>query len=566
MTRFPTSGFASLLAAARDFADAQPALAGLLGRTVVDPTIERMREGLAYLGATLVDKTGEFQADGFRTLAEVVAPSLLRPFPAATIVELSADRMTRVNTGAEITTREPAPCRFRLVSDVDVGPLRVERARVVRGGSIAGDALQFAVSTPAEAGLRSAVGSRLRLYIDGSREVALLLLDHVLSHTDRCELTLPGGITIPLGKMRSYGTRVEDALAPEIDAPQTAFAFAREYFLLPEKFSFFELTGFDRALDGISAREAIVTIHFDAQVPGRVVLDEDALRPHCVPAVNLFSTTSEPHVVGPEISSFPVRVAGLPFAQGGVYAVVAANAIPLSDLKASPKVLPPLRRFRAANLPTDFPYAFSTELVLSPARTEADVVLTLSCPRGYAPPHAPHALSLNLLATNRARGGALRPGELTEPGAGFPANVRARNLIACSPYVPAATGVELMLQASKRAAIARQDTLFTLKNLLLSLLPRRGVEPAAVRANLARIAALASLEVGMAVDSAEARHGYRAEFTLDETPFRGLGDVALFLRLLGNAFEAHVSTNRFYLCEALCTKNNIRLTFPRKTE
>jgi len=91
MARLPYTDVRDLAASAEKFSAMLPALAGALSQPTTDAPLERTREGLLYLGAACIDRVRELEAEGQRALADVVAPDLLRPFPAATILELSAE-------------------------------------------------------------------------------------------------------------------------------------------------------------------------------------------------------------------------------------------------------------------------------------------------------------------------------------------------------------------------------------------------------------------------------------------------------------------------------------------
>jgi type VI secretion system protein ImpG len=556
MARLPKSGVGSLFAAAERLAEAQPALAGSLARTSNDPSLERVREGLFYLGATIVDQIRELELDGFRAIADVVAPALARPFPAATVIELSVAEgpVERVLAGAEVTSRGSLSCRFRTVSDVDVGPVRIDGLRLGEQGS-----LRFELIAGGQAPRAAAVGDRLRLFVEGPRDSSLLLVAHALAHGGRAELSFEGGTGAV--RVEGYGLGADDVLAPEPDGPSTGLALLREYFLLPEKFAFLELRGIPAALSGSRADRATVTLSFDAPLPPRASLAGGRLRPNCTPAVNLFPATSEPRVFRPGRSQFPVRVAGLSRDHGGVYAVLSASALVCSGA-ADPIRLPPLRRFGAAQLGAAFPYAYSVKVVASTMHDEPDVFVAICSPRGARTVSEPHVVSLELLATNRDRASMVLPGELVDAGLGMPSRVHLRNVVATSPYVPPAAGLELALQTLAQTAIPGADPLFSLKSLLFASVPRARVAAAVLRANLARIDALERLQIGVGVDQGRTRRGYVASFELDDSHFDGLGDVALFVRLLHHALEAQSSVNHFYRCNAVCTKSGARLRWP----
>ena len=422
--------------------------------------------------------------------------------------------------------------------------------------------MRFDLLAVGELTLADCVAGRARFFVEGARDSALLLVAHVLGHASRAELSVEGGGSAVLGAVRPYGMRPEHALAPEPDGPYTGMSLLREYFLCVEKFCFFELGGLTPALRGNPARRATVTLWFDESLPAHAAIAPTGIRAHCVPAVNLFRSTAEPWVFEPGHPSAPVRVAGSSRSDAGVYAVLGASASPRDDDAAPPIPLLPVRRFGAGSIERGFPYAFSTRLVAGTDGADPDVVMCLTSPRGRVPNLAPHVVSVDVLATNRSRATAVRTGELSEAGPGMPPGVRARNIVPSSAHVRPAVGPELALQVAVRAAVPDGDALFTLQSRLLALVPRHGVDPAMVRAQVARVAAIQRLDVEPAADVARACRGYDVHIAIDESPFQGLGDVALFVRLLHAAFEAQASVSRFYRCKATCVKSGARIVWP----
>jgi hypothetical protein len=144
----------------------------------------------------------------------------------------------------------------------------------------------------------------------------------------------------------------------------------------------------------------------------------------------------------------------------------------------------------------------------------------------------------------------------------MPKGVHVKNITPTSPYVPPPLATELALHVAVRAAVPDGDPLYALRSRLFGLVPRRGADRALVRAHVARVRALEELEVSVALDPAQARRGYEARVGLDETPFSGLGDVALFVRVLSAALEAQTSVGHFVRCTATCTKSGARIVWP----
>jgi type VI secretion system protein ImpG len=383
MARLPRTSVARLIEAAARFAARQPALAGMLGVTSNDPDLERVREGVFFLGATVTDQIRRFEADGYAALAEIAAADLRRPFPAASIVELAATGgdVIHIDHGAELHVRGNAPCRFRIVGDLDVGPVRIENCR------IEGErrrSLCFDLVSQGGAPLSRGIGNSLRLFIDEPRETAFLLLSHMLSHTRRVEVRRQSGETLPLKGIRARGYGPRDALAPEPDGVSAGSSLVREYFLLPERFLLLDLLGIADALGESVDERASVNLHFDAPVPQRVLVSPEGLRAHCAPVVNLFPTTAEPRIFRPGTSEFAVRVAGSSSAEAGPYAVVRVSATPLTGQDWVVDV-PPLRRFGAVPMAPAFPYVFATKAARLLAGEEPETVVVLTTTPGTLP-------------------------------------------------------------------------------------------------------------------------------------------------------------------------------------
>jgi type VI secretion system protein ImpG len=560
MARLSRIGLSRLLRAASRFAREQPALAGMLGSVSHDPDAERMREGLFYLAATVLRQIDRFEADGHAALADIAAPDLKRPFPSATLVELTStsDGVTRVESGAELTVRGNPRCRFQIVGGLDVGALGIEACRIESKRRLS---MRFNVVARGKGPLASNVGDALRIYIDEPRDSALLLLSHVLSHTSRVELRRGNGQTLRLAGIRAWGCASDETLCPEPDGIGEGTSLVREYFLFPEKFLLLDVFGLQDALEGTVDTSATVIVRFDASVPERVLLTPEGLRAQCAPAVNLFRATAEPRVFEPKVNSFPLRVAGLPREEGGPYAVLRMSAVKLSGDR-TPVEVPALRRFGAVPLNPSFPYMHSTKTADVRTGSEPEILATLTADPDALPVMDPHAISIDLLATNRKLGGRVRTGELCENGRGVPSTIRARNILPASPYEPPSVGVDFALRATQRASVPSQNPLRAIHSRLFSLVPSSALDSDAARALRERIHAVEQIEVDVISNAAQTRQGYRATLTIDESPFAGLGDVALFCRILHRLLDDRASLNRFFACEAVCTKSGARLRWP----
>jgi len=322
-----------------EFAQAYPKIAsrlGIDGVEVVDPYVERLLEGVAFLTAR-VQLELELQFPALTSnLLEIVYPHYLAPTPSMMIAAFEPDmenaaledgylipRHTEMRS--EVTDQDHTPCVFRTATDVTLWPLEITEAEYIdgRGELVAAGVAQ---GTDAKAGIR------LRLARHGGMPIADLSLDRLTlflneqggknwalhellgtqvtgvvgRSTDRRAdwvASLPNGGVWPKGFDR------DEALLPTPRQSFDGYRLLQEYFAMPERFHFVELTGLSMALT--RARGSDVDIYIllqngDPDIASGV--SPDAFTLNATPAINLFhkrcdrvhvtSSRVEHHVVG----------------------------------------------------------------------------------------------------------------------------------------------------------------------------------------------------------------------------------------------------------------------------
>src|SRR5438046_524114 len=81
---------------------AAPRMAAHLAERSKDPDVERLLEGVAYLAAQVDEKLDERVALSIQLAFDLFFPGYLSPMPAASVVELQADKLTFVPRGTEV--------------------------------------------------------------------------------------------------------------------------------------------------------------------------------------------------------------------------------------------------------------------------------------------------------------------------------------------------------------------------------------------------------------------------------------------------------------------------------
>jgi len=302
-----------------EFAAAYPKIAsrlGVEGVEVLDPYVERLLEGVAFLSAR-VQLELELQFPAFTDhLLEIVYPHYLAPTPSMMVAAFTPDfsnaalkdgfvlpRHTALRSG--IVEGAQSACVFRTAADVTLWPLEIAQAEYIDGrGALV--AAGVARDTEARAGIRLRLRrgdggpiaelplDRLRLFIDGQSGISWPL--HELLCTEVTGLTgrstdrradwsemLNGGRVLPAG------FDAAEALLPTPRRSFDGYRLLQEYFAMPERFHFVDLDGLAPALARATAADVDIYILLrDGKAALGPAITPEAFTLNAVPAVNLF--------------------------------------------------------------------------------------------------------------------------------------------------------------------------------------------------------------------------------------------------------------------------------------
>ena len=342
-----------------EFAESHPKIAsrlGMEGIEVLDPYVERLLEGVAFLTAR-VQLELELQYPAFTShLLEVVYPHFLAPTPSMMIAELRPDMDNAglvegyvVPRHSQLRSALPegaqSACIFRTANDLTLWPVEVTEAEYIDGrGALV--AAGVAVDPAARAGIR------LRLRRHGGLPISELALDRltvflggqgakgwklhellcsenlgvVARSTDRradWTQALKGGL-VPRGFERS------EALLPTPRQSFDGYRLLQEYFAMPERFHFVDICGLSGATmrcDGAEVDLYILLTHGMPEIEAGIT--PDAFTLNCVPAVNLFEKRCDRVQVTPRDVEHHVvadRTAPLDFEIYSILGVTGINA------------------------------------------------------------------------------------------------------------------------------------------------------------------------------------------------------------------------------------------------
>ena len=302
-----------------EFAEAYPKVAARLGMEsseVVDPYVERLIESVAFLSAR-VQLEMELQFPAFtRHLLEIVYPHYLAPTPSMMIVAFQPDATNaamkdgyRLARGTALRSAlgegDQTACMFHTAHDVTLWPLVISEAEYIDGrGQLV--AAGLAKDVDARAGIRlrlSRVGGEpiselsidsLTLYLTGlvgrNWELHELLCTQVTGIAGRSTDRRADWIEpLKTGQVRPKGYDQAEALLPTPKRSYDGYRLLQEYFGMPERFHFVDLSGIGPAVKRATGPDLDIYIFLrDGRADIAPSITPESFHLYATPAINLF--------------------------------------------------------------------------------------------------------------------------------------------------------------------------------------------------------------------------------------------------------------------------------------
>lgn len=304
---------------AAEFSDRFPKIANRLnlsGSDIRDPHVERLIQAFAYLNA----RTRHKLDDSFPELADamlgILYPHMVAPVPSMSILRFGLNPTQKdqiagipIPSGRSLETEEILghQCRFQTCYPVRLYPMKVERVRLLpqpfSGPATpqkanAECAMRFEINTfDPKKKFGSYRLDRFQFYINISNfEKAARLLQCVLE--DCIEIVLAGDDgqveTLSPKCVRHVGLSPEEAVIPDNARSFPGYRLLTEYFVLPQKFLFFEVTGMTpEILAKMGSRLQLSLLLKDFPEDLENVVSEKTILTGCTPVINLFHRTAD---------------------------------------------------------------------------------------------------------------------------------------------------------------------------------------------------------------------------------------------------------------------------------
>jgi type VI secretion system protein ImpG len=536
---------------AREFSEAHPAIAPLLGGPSPDPDVERVLEGVAYLTGLLHRKVDDDFPEIIHGLMDIVFPHYLRPLPSTSIVSFTPKpgirETIRVPAGISLASVpvEGIRCIFRTCFETEAHPLRLISAETVTRENepirirltLELSGINLSQWTPSKltflTGDQLSTGADLFLFL--TRYTRNIILNPV-----------SGGEPLVLGteSLIPVGFEPENVLIPSPTRSFAGYRLLQEYFLLPFKFLFFELRGWERWKQRGNGGRFEIIFELERKLPftpPRVGSEHFHL--FAVPVVNVFSDESEQVLFDHRTDKVRVRPSRKSREHYRVYSV--DKVVGYEQGRVTKKEYVPLEIFSRHR---GNAAVYQIVHARSPIDGLPELFLSFGSPPDSPAPE-PETLSMDVTYTNGSLPERLQLGDISQQTSDSPGLLDFRNIIPPTrPVEPALDGNVLWKFLSHLSlnflSVANADTL---RELLRLYIFQEGDSRTGVAASLKRIEGIEDLTVRPIdrIVNGVIMRGQHVEMTVRSDHYAGTGDMYLFGSVMQAFFGVYSAMNTF---------------------
>lgn len=328
---------------ATEFAREFPKIAGRLGIEdfpCVDPYVERLLEGFAFLAARVQLKIDSEFPRFTQNLLETAYPHYLAPTPSMAVVQINPDLTEPGLAEGPVIERdavmrsllgkgEVTPCEYRSSHAVRLWPVRIAEARYYTRDL---PLLELSEVPEAPAGVKAALRihidataglpfnktklDALTFFIDGADQTPFRIYEALIGHAKGVVVrpNLPKGVRagkfhrfIDASEIRRVGYSMKEALLPYDSRSFQGYRLLHEYFAFPQRFLFVEIGGLRPAVEACGHGSLDIIVLLDQEsIDLEGAVTKDNFRLNCTPALNLFPKRADRIFVSDRQSEFQV--------------------------------------------------------------------------------------------------------------------------------------------------------------------------------------------------------------------------------------------------------------------
>lgn len=520
----------------------------MLSGQASDPDVERLLEGTAFLSGLLQQKIDDHLPEVIHSLTNFIFPHLLKAIPSVTIVRFAPRKglqeSLKISTGTKLGARpvQEVSALFQTCFDCLVQPLEITE---INGSGSAGQGQQIEISFELTGpGLDSWIPDPLPFFLGGSYSRASDIFYLLTRKLRRIVVESEDGSTIalPAKAVQPTAFQRKSSLLPYSDNSFSGYRHLQEFFLLPHKFLFLELTGLNGWQNRGKGTRFKLRFEFESASISLPKMSLDSFLLSTVPAINLFSHEAEPVVL--DHTTDKIRI--IPALQDGkrpeIYSVESVTGYTRGAMTRKEYIA--ASRFSTAKDAN----IFSLNHSISPVHNRPQLALQFAYP-SHASPLVEETLSMELLCTNGDIPQQLKPGDICQATSSTPELVDFSNLMKPTlPIDPPLAGNVLWQLLSHLSlnllSLASVENLVELLNLYIFQQDR---DRGRISSNKKRVQGIEEFTVQQTnkLVRGQMMRGQKITVVARSDFFASLGDFCLFSMVLDNFFSEYCSLNTF---------------------
>ena len=534
-----------------EFSKTHPIAAPMLSGPKPDPDVERLLEGVAFLNGLLQQKLDDEFPQLIHNLMDVIFPHYMKPIPSLSIVAFKPKpgliESITVPAGTSLNSIpvDGTPCIFRTCFDVEAHPLHVVSldTRSKSTGQPESMKLTMEFTGPGldrwnPKGLSFLTGGT---YSQGTDVFSLLTryLRHIVIRP------MEGGspCVLPAECLVPTGFDPNNSLFPFPAQSFYGYRLLQEYFIMPSKFLFLDLRGWDRWRDrGRGSRFEIIfefnpsSINFPSITAENIVL-------FCTPVINLFNMEAEPVILDHREGRIRVRPAAKEHSHFNVYSVTEVVGYSRGSVEKTTYL--PLDLFRTLE---SGDAAYQMMRYRSPIDDSIDVYLTFPYDTKGPEPKV-QTLSIETTCTNGQLPEKLQFGDINVETSDSPALLTFGNVIPPSFYVEPPHGRNVLWKFLSHLTLNFLSVATTqnLKELLTLYVLEEGRDRTRISANMREIQGITDLSLAPVRRLVRGNmvQGQRIALSANRDYFASMGNLLLFASVLDHFFGAYSAMHSF---------------------
>lgn len=533
-----------------EFSKAHPAIAPMLSGPSSDPDVERLLEGVAFLTALLRQKLDDEFPEIVHELVKLIWPHYLRPIPSTTIISFSPKpalkQSVTIPAGVYIDSVpvDGTTCHFRTCYDVDVHPISLSEAFFDEAaGRPPAITLRMELQGP---NLSDWQPDALRFFLAGdfSRASDLYLL--LQNHLQQIEITpTDNGQTLLLtpDHLRPVGFSSSESLFPYPSQSFPGYRILQEYFILPSKFLFLDLVGWERWQNRGEGNRFDIRFELgDLPFPPPRIRTSDFVLA-ASPAANIFPHEADPIRLDHRKTEYRIRPYGSNSAHFQVYQL--DNVVGFVRGSAEKKNYLPFDMFSARHASGPIYY---TKLRRTPMQSGFDVFLSFAYPSEAGPPRK-ETVSVRIHCTNGRLPEGIQIGDISRATSTSPEFVDFKNITPPTANVLPPLGTNLLWRLLSHLSLnyLSLSNAENLKELLELYIFEETRDRTAIIANRKRVAGIESVETSGTerLVSGIMMRGRNVQMKARQDHFASIGDLYLFGSIMDQFLSSYASINTF---------------------